>query len=486
MLKIVYDKTFNNGSKSLKVQKLACEACGSNYIKSAIKYGNGNYSNYLSNINLNSTECKVCNNHEYDLNDYAKDANELAKIIKNTETNNTATKLRCKQYTNKQVTPLWSINFEIGKIETNRYGNVQLIPSRYAVSCTKCGHVKMISAEEDKELSQTVCNKCKQYLVTKVLEKYNEILSKLKPEIDELIKSEQQKENKTEQENVKEVEQKSADAFSKMKKRFSKYNPNMNMLAAYKVEDLETTLICCKLCGTPKEISSHRIKDLKDYECAGCKAQIENPNYLGLYKRDITNTTKNGLVCESQDGDKVTLRCKYCGTIYRDKDKVRFLLGKITCTKKETCSSVDVLCPECYYSIPLKNKDIVSSEASKIICPKCNTNVYTDAINEITAMDKKVEISEGLRYLSSQTQKPVEFQNGMARTFDSLYRGDDGNDYYNCRCTIHNQSCILSDKEIDIEPHKYCNNIHNIFIDELNIKNLKLNRESSITERSEK
>lgn len=59
-------------------------------------------------------------------------------------------------------------------------------------------------------------------------------------------------------------------------------------------------------------------------------------------------------------------------------------------------------------------------------------------------------------------------------------------DYYNCRCTIHNQSCILNEDEMNSNPHKYCDNIHNIFINEENIKKLKLNREASITEREEK
>lgn len=465
----------------LKVEHLYCDKCKAKFIKIQKRYGDGNFINVDSNIDFKDTECSICNNHKYDVDNIYKDRDELNKIIQNTVTDNKNTKLRAETV-NKPLNQLWNITHAIGQYGYNKYNVYAFLTSKYALQCTKCGYIKITDADNLDAAGSTVCNCCKQKLVLSVNKKYDKILSDISADINRCKNYMEKQNSKKDVQDIQEVEKKDASAFTKMKQRFTKYNPNMQLLAAYKVDDLEKTLICCDLCGTPSEVSTHRIKELKNYECSGCKAQIENPNYLGLYKRDITNTTKNGLVCKEQNGDKVTLRCKYCGTVYPDKDKTKFLMGKIYCTKKEHCSSVDVFCPECFYSMLIKNKEI----NSKLVCPKCNTNVYVDAHNEIISTDAKIEINEGLRYLSSQAKKPVEFTKGIARTAEPLYRGNDNVDYYNCRCTIHNQSCILNEDEMNINPHKYCDNIHNIFIDEENIKKLKLNREASITEREEK
>ncbi|MBO5388624.1 MAG: hypothetical protein J6A59_10870 [Lachnospiraceae bacterium] len=490
MLNIIKDKTFTANDKQLAIQQLGCDICNSKYIKLRKRYGNGKFINIASNIDFDSSQCPVCNNHKYDVEDTTKDYNEMIKIIRDTETNNTSTQIRCKQYTGKQPTALWNIAYEIGKNGVNRFNNYQFMVSRYALKCSRCSYVKIIDEDDLSSIDKIVCNSCKYLLSVEATRKHDEILNKFKADIAEMIKLDNEFKNKKEDESTKEdiveAEQKEASAFTKMKQRFGKYNPNMELLTAYKEDKLEKSVICCKLCGTPKEISSHRIKDLKNYECLGCKEQIENPNYLGLYRRDLTNTTKNGLVCKKQDGDRVTLVCKYCGTLHKDKDKIKFLLGKIYCNRKDVCSSVLVECEKCRYSMEIKNKDILTLGADNITCKNCGENLYIEARNEIIGTDASIEFKEGLRYFSSQIKKPIKFNNGIARTAEPLYRGTDGLDYYNCRCAEHNQNCILNEDEMLNTPHKYCNNIHNIFVDELEIKNLKLNREASVAERKDK
>jgi len=484
MLKSTLER-YNDGAKQLIIEKMYCDKCSSSYIKIRKKYGDGKEINVKSNIPFECDECIVCNNHTYDVQDLHKDSSELSRILNNTYEDKASTQLRAELVNNK-LNQLWKLLYNIGKYGKNRYGNYEVIPSKVALKCTKCGYIKITDADDLDLAKNAVCNNCKQKLVLNTVHEYNIILKSIQNEIDNCKEYMRKQQEKPEQEDIKEVESKDASGFSKMKQRFKTHNPNMDLLAAYIEDDLQKSLICCSLCGTPAEVSTHRMKELRNFECSGCKEQVNNPNYLGLYKRDLTNTTKNGLVCKGQTENTVDLMCKYCGTTYKNKDKMKFLMGKIGCNKKSTCSSIEVFCPECMYGMEFKNKDIFSASAKDLVCAKCGTNIYTDAYNEIVSTDAKIEINEGLRYLSSQIKKPVKYESGIARAAEAIYRGTDGIDYYNCRCISHNQSCVLNEDEIQFNPHKYCNNIYNIFIDEIEFKNLKLNREASIAERKDK
>ena len=480
---------YNKGIQRYIIEKAYCNKCESKFIKVTSEIIGVTSAKLLSNIDFNSCECNVCNNHAYDVKDLNKDKEELQKIIENTYTDNTSTQLRAETLNNMNIGNLWYGLYSIGKYGYNSYNNWQLIVSKYAIKCSKCGYIKLTDNDNLNEIAKLVCNCCKQKLIEQNNNKYDSIINKIKDSIQDCIKyMEKQKDinSRKETKEIINIENKEASGFSKMKHRFKKHNPNMELLAAYKIQDLEKSLICCTLCGTPSEVSTHRMRELKNFECSGCKAQIENPNYLGLYKRDITNTTKNGLVCIGQDEDKVELKCKYCGTFYKNKNKTRFLMGRIMCNNKDTCSSVLVNCPKCKCPVELKNKEILNSESNEILCAECNENIYLEANNEIIATDARIEINEGLRYLSTRIKKPVRYENSLGRSAEPIYRGTDGIDYYNCRCVAHNQSCVLNEDEINTNPHKYCNNINNIFIDEEEFKNLKLNKESSLAERKEK
>ena len=480
-------ESYQSNTQQLNVEHLVCSDCRAKFIRAKlIKKSSGSVENSrttsFNTIDFSETECPICNNHKYDVQDKEKDKKELLRVIAATESDNTSIKSRCKRI-NQSVNGLWNITHEIGKFGNNKFGRFQFLPTKYAAECTRCGYIKIIEDEDIENIGTCVCNVCKQYLVNQANKKYTNIVNTLKPIISELETYKNNEVDTQTEEDIQEINKAESSAVSKMRKSIESYHNNLELLSVYKDGDLKKATVCCKVCGTPREVSIHRIDDLKDYKCSGCKEQEVNPNYLGVYKRDITNTTKNGLVVTEHHGDKVTLKCQYCDSRYKNKNKTAFLLGKIFCNKKESCSSVDVMCPKCYYTNTFRNKEISESEKGQLLCKKCNADLYLDARNDIIATDSSIEIKTGLRYFSGMVQKPVEFEHGIARTKDELYRGTDGLDYYNCRCTIHNQSCILNEDEMKIAPHKYCNNMRNIFVDEIDFKYVKLNREASAADK---
>lgn len=475
-------ENYRGVNQSLSIEQIVCTDCRAKYIRAKhIKYDR---QTSFNTIGESETECAICNNHKYDMNDLNKDRLEFNKIIRATEEDSKTIKLRCRQV-NEQVNDLWNIVAEIGKNDYNSFGRFQFLISKYAAECTRCGYIKMVNKEDIKHLDICVCNKCKQFLVNRANKKYQSVVNKLKPIIIDIEQSNSNNEEVIEQEetNIQEVNKVDASMVSKMRKSIESYHNNLELLAVYNDGDSRKATVCCKVCGTPKEVNIRRINELKEYQCPGCKEQGDNPNYLGLYKRDITNTTKNGLIVTKYYGDKVDLRCNWCGYTHYKKNKTAFLLGKLFCNKEPLCSSVEVMCPKCCYTNTLKNRDIQDSKIGQLLCEKCRTDLYLDARTDIIATDSSIEIKTGLKYFSGKVGKPVEFNKGIARTKDELYRGRSGCNYYNCRCTIHNQSCILNEDEMDISPHKYCNNIRSIFIDEVDFESVKLNRESSLADK---
>ena len=273
---------------------------------------------------------------------------------------------------------------------------------------------------------------------------------------------------------------------SRMRARFREYHPNMHTVTGYKVGNIDITYAYCDNCGTPTEIPDANLNDLrKNFKCQGCLIQEENRNYLGLYKRDLTTTTKNGLVCIADKGDKVDLECKCCNTTYEDKEKTKFLLGRITCNNKSKCGKIDVVCnnKNCYYCNTFRILDIERARATGVLnCKECGTNLFLQARIDIRLNDHNIEVRQTLNNLAERVKGEVTLENSLAREAKPLYTDEDNLMYYNCRCSEHNQNCVLNNLEISNNPHIYCNNVHNLFVDITRVDDLKINREASYNE----
>lgn len=494
MLKITKDQKFIYSGKDLvlHVQHLVCSDCEAVYVRSRIENTSTNQaSREMGTIGWDSNvTCQICDNHKYDLTDYSADKIEIERIVENTRLDKPGTTLRAIQPRGNRQTDLWNIIYGIGKVEQNRFGVVQCIPDRYAIQCTKCGHMKLIDDEGIKDLTTTVCNKCKQKLVIDITNASERHLKSLSQAMEQSKEYEKHLENQKKQdEEAKKQAEKKKD-ISKMRARFHEYNPNMHMVTGYKVGAMDVTYAYCDNCGTPTEIYDANLVSLrKNFKCEGCLIQQENRNYLGLYKRDLTTTTKNGLVCIKDNGDTVDLECKCCSKKYNDISKVKFLLGKITCNRKDNCGKIDVICnnENCYYCNSFRILDIERARATGILnCKSCGTNLFLQARIDVRLNDHNIEVRQTLNDLAERVKGEVTLENSLARESKVLYVDEDNLRYYNCRCSEHNQNCVLSNIEISNNPHIYCNNVHNLFVDISKVNDLKINREASYNEQVNK
>ena len=150
--------------KQLRIEHLYCDKCGAKFVKIQRRYGNGDFINVDSNIDFKDTECSVCNNHKYDVDNINRDKDELNKILQNTDSNNTNTKLRAQTF-NKPLNKLWNVTYAIGQYGYNMYHVHQFMESKYAIQCTRCGYIKITDDDNLNDAGLAVCNKCKQKLV---------------------------------------------------------------------------------------------------------------------------------------------------------------------------------------------------------------------------------------------------------------------------------------------------------------------------------
>ena len=128
-------------------------------------------------------------------------------------------------------------------------------------------------------------------------------------------------------------------------------------------------------------------------------------------------------------------------------------------------------------------KDINNAKSSKsITCKKCGTPIYANALIELDAHNKSKEISGVLSELLNKSDTPVMLDGVIGRCQKPVYVDNEGRQYYNCRCTEHKQTSILSDYEIKINPHKFCNNAKDIYVSESKILDLRVNRERTYRE----
>ena len=490
MLQIIKDQKFIYSGKDtvLHVQTIKCSECNTVYVRSRIiNLATQNISRELGTISWDvNAECQVCNNHKYDLDNLNADRDELARIVSNTQQNKSGTTLRVDIPRGNRSTRYWNIIYNIGKLKENRFGNIQLVTDRCAIECTRCKHIKIVSDEDMAGVDKIVCNRCKQALSGEITENTRQHLQSLSglmvesKSYDRHIKLQKEQDDKAKEQAETKKDNKM------MRAKFRDYHPNMHMLTAYTKEGVDTTYAYCDICGTPSEIPTVSLVKLrKSFKCEGCLIQKENPNYLGIFRRNLKTTTKNGLVCVKDNGDKVDLKCNTCGKTYEDMDKSKFLLGKITCNNKENCGTVDVMCTNtnCYYSNSFRISDIERAKATgELLCKSCGINLFLEAKIDVRLNDHNIEVRQTLNDLAERVRGEVTLENSLARESKELYTDGDGCTYYNCRCSEHNQNCVLSNREIANNPHIYCNNVNNLFVDMTKIVDLKINREASYRE----
>lgn len=479
-------KSVNDGVDNIKIQYIhkQCNTCKCNYI---------NLTRYVGSKELKLIEmlkddtCPVCSNSKYNLSDMNADAVKLNKIIEQTKNDTPGTKLRFRTITQKFKN--WDLLGDIYEEEQNMYGVYVPKTKKFAIKCLDCNFIKLIDAEQYDDIDNIVCNNCKKKLRDKNKEQFNRSMQIVSDEINKLQLAKDNNERAQriydEQTSVTIDEKRDSSTISRIKRDLEKANPNLHLLDMFTRDGIEYSRLKCDKCGTLLELTGiSKLRDLKKYKCIGCEAQLENPMYRGIFSRKMVGTVINAIRCLEEEDGKLRLECTLCGEElkkYRDKD--RFILGKIYCSNPN-CFNMEIECPNCHFMSELPIKDINNATSSKsITCKKCGTPIYANALIELDTHNKSKEIEGVLSELLNKSDKPVMLDGIVGRCQKPVYVDNEGRQYYNCRCTEHKQTSILSDYEIKINPHKFCNNAKDIYVSERNLLNLRLNNEKSYIER---
>lgn len=434
-------------------------------------------------------DCPICNNSKYDLKDANSDINTLNRIVEQTINNTPGTKLRYKQI-GKQFKN-WVLAGSIYSEEINRYGNIQDKDKYLFLQCTDCGFIKKIDADQYNDICDIVCNNCKKLLRDRNREKFEKSLKLVENNFsvfENIKKKDKETKEKAqrvyeEQTSVSVNEKKDASSISKIKKSLSESNPNLHILDMYTKDGIQYSVLKCDKCGSKLEINTFKLRELKKYTCDGCEAQLNNPRYRGIFSRKMVGTVINAMRCIEETDEKLRLECTICGKKTKnDKDKEKFILGKIYCSNTN-CSEIDTICPNCYNMNSISIKDINNAKSSDAItCKKCGVPIYAEALIDLDTINKSSEVNGVLKELMNQSEKSVVLDGVIGRSKKPVYVDSNGKQYYNCRCTEHKQTCILSETEIKMDPHMFCNNEKDIYVSEKEILKLKLNNEKSYIE----
>lgn len=495
--------TANNKQTTLTFNSCVCDVCQSKYGIVIRKIGN-KPEEILKNT-LENNKCVVCSITKYDISDLNADKNELERIMKNTAENKSNSTLRfsSENYFNSNT---WNHLGGIYAPGVNRYGNEQYLLQRIVIQCKHCGYIKIL---KDKDLTaddikNTVCNKCKYLLVLrqndiydKAYNYYTDYCDRLQGEENILTqrnedaeKLSQRKAQVTEEHSNIDLDTRERDSkISRIRTKLESTNPKLHLLDMITRNNRKISLLKCDSCGSLLEEYTQSLPELRKCTCAGCIAKKENPMYRGIFQRKLVGTVINLMRCieEKSDGTLI-LECTVCQetTHNRKITKERFLAGKIYCSSQKCTKSpgyVDVTCNVCYKTLAVKLKDINEAEsAMNIVCDECGTPIYKDAIIERDISNKAAEVKGVLSTLAMEIDGPAKLDGILGKSANPLYVDSNNIKYYNCRCTEHHQTVILSEVEMLQDPHKFCNARTDLFISEQNIDNLRLNNEKSLNE----
>ena len=476
-----------HGDSKLICYHTQCRKCKSDFLN-LFKIKNQKKISMIEMVKDN--DCPICNNSKYDLKDVNSDINTLNKIVEQTINNTPGTKLRYKQI-GKQFKN-WILVGSIYSEEVNRYGNTEDKDKYLFLQCTDCGFIKKIDADQYNDIGNIVCNNCKKLLRDRNKETFEKNLKLAEKNfsifegIKKADKEAKEKEQRIydEQTSVSVNEKKDASSISKIKKNLSESNPNLHILDMYTKDGIQYSVLKCDKCGSKLEINTFKLRELKKYTCDGCEAQLNNPRYMGIFSRKMVGTVINAMRCiKEDDNGKVKLICTICGKVTDTyKDKERFILGKIYCSNTN-CSKIDTICPNCYHMNNISIKDINTAKSSDaIVCKKCGVPIYAEALIDLDTINRSSEVNGVLKELMNQSDRSVVLDGVVGRSKKPVYVDNNGRQYYNCRCTEHKQTSILSDYELKMDPHMFCNNVKDIFVSEEEILKLKLNNEKSYIE----
>lgn len=483
----------------------ACTICTAKYGIVTRKIDNNKQEEVLYNT-LEKNQCAVCSTTKYNINDIDADKNELERIIKNTAENNNRSKLR---FTNENYikSSIWNHLGGIYSLEVNRYGNEQYLLQSVVLQCKNCNHVKIVrdpNLKDEEDVNSIVCNKCKQALIVRQNNRYrqaysyyNNLCVKLESSViglkirDQEAKklAERQEKATKENSNIKIDTREQDSKISRIRTKLESTNPKLHLLDMITRNDRKMSLLKCNSCGSLLEEYTQSLPELRKCTCAGCIAKKENPMYKGIFQRKLVGTVINLMRCieEKSDGTLI-LECTACQetTQNRKITKEKFLTGKIYCNSSKCAKSpgyVDVTCNACYKTLAVKLKDINEAEsAMDIVCDECGTPIYKDAIIERDISNKAAEVKGVLSTLAMEIDGPAKLDGILGKSANPLYVDSNNIKYYNCRCTEHHQTVILSEVEMLQDPHKFCNARTDLFISEHNIDNLRLNNEKSLNE----
>jgi len=419
--------------------------------------------------------CTVCSNARYNVKDIYADEREYTELL---SSNNRRSELAG---TNIKSNDLWDVICGIYTEQPTDWGGYVKRLSRVVLKCKKCGIIKIVS--EYNGLDKLVCNKCRNYLARETYETTMSNWSLVERQYENKVKKQQLREelNKQIEETEKETKvDKNNSTMYSIQKRMKALGSSLKIISRYEVNGVTMAQMQCENCGALIETYAKGLKSIKDIQCNGCKILKEkDPNYLGIMKRDIRGTVKNGLVVEDTLGDKVKLRCHLCGKPLKGAyNRIDFLNGKIfhnECTRSDAMAE----CPLCNGLTLKPYAKVIGMHSFKCDC--CGEELPSYLFkNDIIATDKKIETKLTLNIHSKSVNDEVELVGDISKCKDILYVNSKGENYYNCRCTQHHQNLILSQGEIDGYTHEKCNKKYDLFVEAKDLENLSFIRKKEI------
>ena len=448
-----------NSKENIKL--LQCNTCGAKYISK----------------NDSIKECKICNNHTYDMKDVYEDGRKYEKILAKSSLsafmNDLLSSKKEIYYGNFGVMKrnYWDIIDYLFQYETRLSGNDVPVTKKLVLKCNRCGIIKIVDAYNsngsDANADNVVCNNCRNKLVAennndsdsrwKAMKYYYTREQKKAEEYTELDKQAQAGKKAVEESMQKE---KSASYTRKLQKELSIINPSLKILSRYEANNKDLMQIECLSCGSIIKAEGSGKDAFRDITCSGCKA-IRNGNfkYVGPLKRNLNGTVKNLYYVKETYDDQVAVICHLCGwesTV----NKIEFLNGEI----RHNCKyGLDMVCEYCGSPIEVNFNKIFDNEDCE--CDKCHHTINPLTLNQqILANDKQAEILRALKILGGKTESRIDIKGNIAVVEDSLYVDSNNHSYHNCRCLEHKQNIILEYNSVDTYDHSMCNSEYDMLI----------------------
>jgi len=421
-------------------------------------------------------QCKVCNNANYDVKDIHADERYFNELLSGSKQ-----KSEFRPDSSKS-NDIWE---ELGSIWTD-----QQVPwgmerrfSKYVLKCRRCGTIKLTT---EHNISEIVCNNCRYYLSLVVSKNTKAEWERLERNYNEENRRKQVKaeihKQAEEAEKSEKIDKKDSTTY-RLKERIPELNPNLKMVSRYSINGSPLGQLQCSKCGYLFEKYLPGLRGVKSIECRGCKIAKDDPNYLGITKRDLKDTVKNGLKVIKTYDDKVKVGCHICGKeLNKLYDKISFLNGKIVHEGCKESKSL-VSCPVCGALNEKSYESVINSVSNdtKLYCISCKEEIPNYLFkNDIASLDVRIETRLALDEHSKKIGDTVDLIGDISKSKDILYINSKGEEYYNCRCTQHHQSLILSQSDLENYDHKKCNIKYNLFVNQKELNNLAFIRKKEV------